>query len=109
MKIKTTKTISILFSLTFFAGVISLLNAPFAQAQQNIFQNVSVPEVTIIQAPSNYVFIDMGYDLLNDELAIVGDVVEGSENLPTVFEMNASQDEVDPIIWTTGGQFLDRR
>ena len=48
--------------------------------------------VSILEAPSNYVFIDMGYDMLNDEVAIVGDVVEGSENLPTVFELNASQD-----------------
>ena len=52
----------------------------------------ALAQVSIIQAPSNYQFVDMGYDIENDEVAIVGSVDDGTESLPTVFELNANQD-----------------
>ena len=48
--------------------------------------------VTIIEAPSNFEFVDMGYDSTNNEVGIVGHIVNGADRTATVFELNASQD-----------------
>ena len=59
----------------------------------SVFPTTSVrAQVNIIQAPANFQFVDMGYDANTDEVAIVGSVIEGTESLPTVFELNAEQD-----------------
>ena len=58
-------------------------------------------QVNIIQAPSNYQFVDMGYDVNTDTVAIVGSVLEGTETLPTVFELNAEEDGFIPRTLTS--------
>ena len=73
------RSLAIAFLLTFSSGGTAL-------------SQLNVREVAVIEAPSNYIFVDMGYDLENDEVAIVGSVDNGTEILPTVFELNASQD-----------------
>ena len=97
MNNKTTKS---LFSLPSFSSLaplrlceifslcLLLLSVPISSA----LAQESPLEVNIIQAPTNYVFVDMGYDIENDEIAIVGNVINGAENIPTVFELNANQD-----------------
>jgi len=58
-----------------------------------VFSGTSVlAQVNIIQAPTNYEFIDMGYDAVNDEVGIVGNVVNGTERTATVFELNPAGD-----------------
>ena len=60
----------------------------------SIFSAPSVlAQVNIIQAPSNFEFVDMGYDVENDEVAIVGSVVNGTERTATVFELNPDGDD----------------
>ena len=54
---------------------------------------LNVQGVTIIQAPSNFEFVDMGYDVENDEVGIVGNVVNGTERTATVFELNLDGDD----------------
>ena len=49
-------------------------------------------QVNIIQAPSNYEFVDMGYDAASDEVGIVGYVTNGTDRTATVFELNADSD-----------------
>ena len=59
----------------------------------SIFSAPSVlAQVNIIQAPSNFEFVDMGYDVENDEVGIVGNVVNGTERTATVFEFNEDRD-----------------
>ena len=53
---------------------------------------LNVREVSIIQAPSNFEFVDMGYDSVTDEVGIVGYVTNGTERTATVFELNADRD-----------------
>ena len=47
-------------------------------------------QVNIIQAPSNYQFVDMGYDATTNEVGIVGHIVNGADRTATVFELNAA-------------------
>ena len=49
-------------------------------------------QVNILQAPSNYEFVDMGYDAASDEVGIVGYVTNGTDRTATVFELNADRD-----------------
>ena len=42
-----------------------------------------------MEAPANFQFLDMGYDPVNDEVAMVGTV----DGFATVFELNAEQDQ----------------
>ena len=56
---------------------------------------LNVQGVTIIEAPSNFEFVDMGYDVENDEVGIVGHIVNGAERTATVFEINADNDGFD--------------
>ena len=49
-------------------------------------------QVNVIEAPANYQFIDMGFDAVNGEVAMVGQIVEGNNEIPTVFELNATGD-----------------
>ena len=46
--------------------------------------------VTIIEAPSNFEFVDMGYDATTNEVGIVGHIVNGADRTATVFELNAA-------------------
>ena len=60
----------------------------------SIFSAPSVlAQVNIIQAPSNFEFVDMGYDPVNDEVGIVGSVINGTERTATVFEINIDGDD----------------
>ena len=53
---------------------------------------LNVQGVTIIEAPSNFEFVDIGYDPVTDEVGIVGSVVNGTERTATVFEFNEDRD-----------------
>ena len=53
---------------------------------------LNVQGVTIIEAPSNFEFVDMGYDPVTDEVGIVGSVINGTERTATVFELNTDRD-----------------
>ena len=60
----------------------------------SIFSASSVlAQVNIIQAPSNFEFVDMGYDPVTDEVGIVGSVINGTERTATVFELNLDGDD----------------
>ena len=52
----------------------------------------ALSQVNIIQAPSNYQFVDMGYDATTNEVGIVGHIVNGADRTATVFELNATSD-----------------
>ena len=54
---------------------------------------LNVQGVTIIEAPSNFEFVDMGYDPITDEVGIVGSVINGTERTATVFELNPDGDD----------------
>ena len=69
----------LLSRVTFVAAIVSLSSFSPALAQVNI-----------IQAPANYQFIDMGYDAENDEIAIVGHIIDGNTETATIFELNAT-------------------
>ena len=62
----------------------------------SIFPASSVlAQVSIVQAPTNFEFVDMGYDVDADEVAIVGHVInpdDSSDRTATLFELNANQD-----------------
>ena len=49
--------------------------------------------VTIIEAPSNFEFVDMGYNPVMDQVGIVGSVINGTERTATVFELNPDGDD----------------
>ena len=48
-------------------------------------------QVTIIQAPANHQFVDIGYDAVNNDVRIVGHDFNNNE-APTLYELNANQD-----------------
>ena len=64
----------------------------FAISVPLLFSTVCFAQVTVIEAPGNYQFIDMGYNAVNDEVIIVGHVFENNQEVPTIFEPNTNQD-----------------
>jgi hypothetical protein len=51
--------------------------------------------VTIIQAPANYEFVDMGYDPTTSEVAIVGYEQISGNKTAKLFELNTAQNGFD--------------
>ena len=49
-------------------------------------------QVTIIEAPGNFEFVDMGFNAATEQAVIVGHVFENEQLTPTIFEPNANQD-----------------
>ena len=49
-------------------------------------------QVTIIEAPGNFEFVDMGFNAATEQAVIVGAVFENEQLTPTIFEPNANQD-----------------
>ena len=65
----------------------------FGFASSAATAQLNVQGVTIIEAPSNFEFVDMGYDPITDEVGIVGSVINGTERTATVFELNPGGDD----------------
>ena len=82
MKINPLRINTILKTILSTLLCVSIFSAPSVLAQVNI-----------IQAPSNFEFVDMGYDVENDEVAIVGSVINGTERTATIFELNPDGDD----------------
>ena len=55
-------------------------------------------QVRVIEAPSNVEFVDMGYDVLTDEVKLVGHVFDAGEEIATVFELNDDESGFDSEI-----------
>ena len=64
----------------------------FGFASSAVAAQLNAQGVTIIEAPSNFEFVDMGYDPVTDEVGIVGSVINGTERTATVFELNTDRD-----------------
>ena len=58
----------------------------------SLFSSSGLAQVNVVLAPANYQFIDIGYDAVNGEVAIVGQIAEDNDLTPTVFQLNESGD-----------------